>query len=178
MISRKGERRDKGGFTLIELMVVIAIIAVLASAVILQIFKQIDKGRQTAVAAFINVLKIVTLGYYADTRHYPDDGVTGINCLTATSQGSCHEGWSGPYIDRWPSSGPWAGSSYAWCSGTTCPGNFGGTSARVVTFDKGASALAGSDLTEIDKKIDGGDGGVLGDMRYSGTTAYFLISSN
>ncbi|OFW35746.1 MAG: hypothetical protein A2074_08370 [Candidatus Aquicultor primus] len=73
----------KKGFTLIELMVVIAIIGVLSSVLAPQIFKQINKGRQSAVVSFYNNLKTATSSYYADTEQWPATGATGIGCLTA-----------------------------------------------------------------------------------------------
>ena len=168
---------SKKGFTLIELMVVIAIIGVLSSVLAPQIFKQINKGRQSAVISFYNNLKTATSSYYADTETWPAD----TNSLTATS--STTTGWAGPYIDRWPGAGPWAGSLYTWCagSGTTCSTSYGATtSSRVLTLS-GGSTITNTDILEIDKKIDGSVSNLEGVVRYSSgaTNALtILISAN
>lgn len=168
---------SKKGFTLIELMVVIAIIGVLSSVLAPQIFKQINKGRQSAVVSFYNNLKTATSSYYADTEQWPATGATGIGCLTATSQGSCPAGWAGPYIDRWPAYGPWATSTYTWCSGSC---GYGAASSRVLTLTGTGSAITNADIIEIDKKIDGGESNTAGVVQYSSgaTSCTILISAN
>lgn len=172
--------REKA-FTLIELMVVIAIIGVLSSVLAPQIFKQINKGKVAAAVSFVNALKTAAFSYYSDTEQWPADGSTGTACLTATSQGTCPSGWSGPYIDRWPSAGPWSGSTYSWSSANGAGGGlFGSGAVRVVALAAGSSTLTNSDIQEIDKKIDGSVDNSAGAVRYSSgaTTAYLLISAN
>lgn len=165
---------SKKGFTLIELMVVIAIIGVLSSVLAPQIFKQINKGRVAAAISFYNSLKTAAFSYYSDTEVWPADGTTGRDSLTAMT--STITGWSGPYIDRWPQAGPWVGTSYTWENDSS---SFGGTSARYVTIScSGTCNMVNADLQEIDKKIDGAADGAAGAMRYSGTTAQLLIAAN
>ncbi|MDO8748864.1 MAG: prepilin-type N-terminal cleavage/methylation domain-containing protein [Candidatus Omnitrophota bacterium] len=168
---------SKKGFTLVELMVVIAIIGVLSSVLAPQLFKQINKGRIAAAVSFHNALKTAANSYYSDTEQWPADGATGQGCLTAMTQGSCPTGWSGPYVDRWPGAGPWVSSTYAWASNSSNP--WGTTAVRYVILTCGTSSCTTADFDEIDRKVDGGTAsGTAGSMRYSGTTAQLLVSAN
>lgn len=173
---------SKKGFTLIELMVVIAIIGVLSAVLAPQLFKQINKGRIAATISFYNALKTASNSYYSDTEQWPSSTYDLAAMIAASGCGSggtvaCPAGWAGPYVDRWPGAGAWAGSTYTWASDSSNPWL---TAARYVILTCGATgSCTTTDFAEIDKKIDGGAAsGTLGAMRYSGTTAQMLISAN
>jgi len=76
MVSMANYRR---GFTLIELMVVMAIIATLLSIVAPRYFDHLDRARESALNETLNVVRDAIDKYYADTEAYPeklDDLVT------------------------------------------------------------------------------------------------------
>lgn len=169
------------GFTLIELMVVIAIIGVLSSVLAPQIFKQINKGRVAAAIAFYNSLKVTAATYYSDTQQWPSYAYD-FYATTATTCGvagasACPGGWDGPYVDKWPSAGSWAGSTYTWVN-TAISGTkqFGSTGSERYLQISGIPDVA--TVGELDTKIDGSVGAGVGSLRSSSTTAYILISAN
>jgi len=173
---------SKKGFTLIELMVVIAIIGVLSSVLAPQLFKQINKGRIAAAVSFHNSLKTAASSYYSDTEQWPSDkndlsAMISSGC-GSSGTGTCPAGWGGPYVDRWPGAGPWVGSTYTWASNSSNP--WGTIPVRYVILTCGASgSCTTADFDEIDKKVDGGTAsGTAGAIRYSGTTAQLLVSAN
>ncbi|MBE0467600.1 MAG: prepilin-type N-terminal cleavage/methylation domain-containing protein [Candidatus Desulforudis sp.] len=64
-------RRNERGFTLIELMVVVAIIAVLAAIALPRFTGQADKARESAVLAELRSMKAVVEIHYAETGKLP-----------------------------------------------------------------------------------------------------------
>lgn len=69
---RKGAvNRAKAGFTLVELMVVIAIIAILATIVGVNVFRNIDESNQTAAKAQIRVFKNALVSYKLKHKKFP-----------------------------------------------------------------------------------------------------------
>lgn len=63
--------RRQHGFTLIEVMVVLVIIALLASVVGINVKSHIDSGRRKKARADIAVLSDQVKLYYANNGHYP-----------------------------------------------------------------------------------------------------------
>lgn len=64
--------RNRSGFTLVELMVVIAIIGFLAAVIAPQFFKQIGKGQKAAAQLQIKNIEGALGMYYTDHFDYPD----------------------------------------------------------------------------------------------------------
>ncbi|MCF7907413.1 MAG: prepilin-type N-terminal cleavage/methylation domain-containing protein [Candidatus Omnitrophica bacterium] len=112
--------REKA-FTLIELVVVIAIIAILASIVAPNAFRSIEKSKVARAVSDIKTLQGAASNYYVSTNkraptYMMEDSTTYLNNPYITDSGDA--GWNGAYLEQWPAH-PWGGSygwiqNYAW----------------------------------------------------------------
>ncbi|NMB42038.1 MAG: prepilin-type N-terminal cleavage/methylation domain-containing protein [Firmicutes bacterium] len=101
------------GFTLVELLTVVAIIAILVAVVAPNLFRAIEKSKVTAVVADYMNIKTATLAYYSDTGNWPV-GNSGDNSDTDpgfVKQNPNVDNWNGPYLESWPVKNPW-GKNY------------------------------------------------------------------
>ena len=68
------KNKNNKGFTLVELLVVIAIIGILAVVAVPALFKNIEKAKIADLEADISTLRSAALSYYADTSgNLPDN---------------------------------------------------------------------------------------------------------
>ncbi len=63
--------KDQKGFTLVELMIVVAIIGILAAIAIPQFAKYRARAQNTAALSDMRNLKVDMEGYYAEHQLYP-----------------------------------------------------------------------------------------------------------
>lgn len=64
--------KPKHGFTLIEMMVVLSLIALLASIVAPVVYKSVQRAHESALRETLRVTRHALDDYYADKQHYPD----------------------------------------------------------------------------------------------------------
>lgn len=64
--------RGTSGFTLVELLVVMAIVALLLTIAAPRYFGSLDKSKDVALAENLKVLRITLDRFYADKGRYPD----------------------------------------------------------------------------------------------------------
>ncbi|TVP94101.1 MAG: type II secretion system protein [Planctomycetaceae bacterium] len=67
-------RRTRNGFTLVELMVVIAIIGILMTLAVTAVGRAITRGRETAMRLEVNALQAAVQQYFDKYGDYPPDG--------------------------------------------------------------------------------------------------------
>jgi prepilin-type N-terminal cleavage/methylation domain-containing protein len=100
------QRSRRGGFTLPEVLVTVAIVAVLAAAVVPTVVNQISKGEGASVAADFNALTQAVTQFISDTRMYPGD-LDHLNTQILITDNSLGQGtysqravnaWRGPYL--------------------------------------------------------------------------------
>ena len=90
-------RKSVVGFTLIEIMLVLAIIALLAGTAIFKLGGVLSTGEKSRVKADLNALQISLLNYKIAAGNYPttEQGLQAL--LTKPAE---VRGWEGPYFDE------------------------------------------------------------------------------
>jgi general secretion pathway protein G len=104
------KRRGQQGFTLLELLVVLLIIALLAGYVGPKLFSQVDKAKVKSTEAQMKTLGDAVTQYRLDTGRYPGAD-EGLDALVAQPQGA--DGWNGPYLAKAVPKDGW-GRAYQW----------------------------------------------------------------
>jgi general secretion pathway protein G len=159
----------KKGFTLIELIVVIAIIAVLGAVIAPNAFKSIEKAKIAATVQDLNSIKTAAAAFFTDTSAWPADAAA------FTANAGAVPGWDGPYLDKWPGGGRWPGSTYTWTiSNTQRFGPAPNALERYITV----TALGTGAAVKLDTQMDPGTTGTTGGLRYpvAETSIEFLVS--
>ena len=97
-----------GGFTLLELLVVMVIIGLLAGYVAPKYFSQIGKAEVKTARAQLDALGKALDQYRLDTGHYPtsEQGLAALNARPANEPK-----WEGPYLKKAAPQDPW-GKAY------------------------------------------------------------------
>jgi general secretion pathway protein G len=104
---------NKRGFTLVELLVVMVLLALLASLVAPKLFPKLGKGKQSAAKTQIELIIQALDCFRLDIGRYPSMQ-EGLNALT-TNPGI--EKWDGPYLRKSLPSDPWGRPYYYQCPG-------------------------------------------------------------
>src|ERR671918_15894 len=86
-----------GGFTLLELLVVVAIIGLLAGYVAPRYFGQVGKSEVNAAKAQIDALEKALDQYRLDTGRYPPNEL-GLTALV--DRPASEPKWTGPYLKK------------------------------------------------------------------------------
>jgi general secretion pathway protein G len=97
--------RQQRGFTLIELMVVLAIIGVLAALIVPNVLGRADDARITAARTDVGNLMQALKLYKLDNQRFPT-GEQGLNALTLKPTTEPVPGNWKPYLDKLPND-PW-----------------------------------------------------------------------
>ncbi|MEZ5489907.1 MAG: type II secretion system major pseudopilin GspG [Gammaproteobacteria bacterium] len=107
--TRSKATRDMRGFTLIEILVVMAIIGMLAVMVAPNLFQQRVGAMRDAALSQISSLETALDSYRLDLNRYPDS----LDALMENETGSAS--WNGPYLRRAIPADPW-GNEYVYQS--------------------------------------------------------------
>jgi len=97
----------RSGFTLIELVVVIAIIATLAAVVAPAVFRNVGDAKQGSAKSQIETLGLALTSYRMDNDAFPttEQGLAALR--TAPDVGEPPRNWRGPYLTRVVPTDPW-----------------------------------------------------------------------
>jgi general secretion pathway protein G len=87
--------RNDEGYTLTEMLVVIAIIGLLAAVLTPTLVGQLSRARVKAAALQLQTVESALEAYRSDIGHLPSDQ-EGLGALVAAPAGA--EGWLGPYL--------------------------------------------------------------------------------
>lgn len=88
--------RLRSGFSLVELMIYMAVVGLLAMVVVPNFMSYLETGRRSATEQNIKAVKQAITTFYSDTGSYPDSlrelGTKPLDERTA-------KGWHGPYLE-------------------------------------------------------------------------------
>ena len=97
MKARLNARKRMSGFTLVELLVVLAILGMLAALVGPQVLNQLGGAKSKSAAIQIRDFEQALELYKLDTGRFPRQG-DGLEALVRKPSGT--KGWNGPYLKK------------------------------------------------------------------------------
>lgn len=108
--------RRRPGYSLMEILVAVAIIATLATLVAPRLFNQLDRSRVTTAGTQIRMLETALDTMRLDIGRYPTSD-EGMGLLQASAD-SVSVMWAGPYLDEGVPPDPW-GNPYRYRAATS-----------------------------------------------------------
>lgn len=96
--------RNKSGFSLIEMLIVLALIALIIGLVVTNLGKILGGSEEKVAKAFIQGLETPLMAYRLDIGTYPstDEGLQALRSAPAGKE----KRWNGPYLKKLPLD-PW-----------------------------------------------------------------------
>lgn len=113
--SQSSRRRTRvAGFTLIEILVVIVVIAILATLVAPNVFQHVGTAKATTAKSQIEMISSALDAYRLDTGAYPNTA-QGLQALQELPTVDTPTNWRGPYLRKAVPLDPW-GRPYVFVS--------------------------------------------------------------
>lgn len=123
--------RRASGFTLLELLVVLAIIATLVAVVAPSIFRNVGDAKADAAKSQLEILSLALDAYRIDNDAYPTTA-QGLEALwTKPALANAPRNWRGPYLRKDVPLDPW-GRTYVY----TAPGSANPTGYDLYTLGR------------------------------------------
>ena len=121
---RPSPHRRRSAFTLIEVLVVVVIIAVLASIVAPNVFRHVDTAKSVTAQAQISMLGSALDAYRLDNGRYPttEQGLAAL--WQQPSVAPRPSNWRGPYLRQPPPADPWGATFVYRAPGERTPTGF------------------------------------------------------
>lgn len=90
--------RERKGFTIIELLVVVLVIALLATFIAPRMLKKVGGAKRDITRSKMAIIESALGNFYIDCGRYPTDD-EGLEALIE-APGEFEEKWNGPYLKR------------------------------------------------------------------------------
>src|SRR5687768_1644895 len=103
---RLRQSRPRGGFTLIEILVVIVVIAILATLVAPNVFQHVGAAKDATAKSQIEMIGAALDAYRLDAGRYPTTQ-QGLAALTEAPTIDPPTSWRGPYLRKAIPLDPW-----------------------------------------------------------------------
>lgn len=102
---------NDSGYSLLEILIVLAIMGTLAAVVAPRLMGQVNKSQTVAAKAQVESLRLAADSYALDTGRYPSaqEGLQALYHKPANSTGN----WAGPYMEGTLPTDPW-GNAYVY----------------------------------------------------------------
>lgn len=159
----------KNGFSLLELVVVVSVLAILAGLIVPRMGKVSDKAKFSRAAADLKSMQRSIELMHQDLGFYPSDvgsntdpGLNDLNRVPTAQRSK----WSGPYLEAWPSTHPWGGNfDYEYWNYANF--NFDGPAGNEVLISM-RNGMNAEIMDEIDARLDDGNRNT-GMVRHNGS---------
>jgi general secretion pathway protein G len=96
----------RGGFSLIELLLVLVILAILAAVVVPKFTGRSDQAREAAAKTDVSQMETAIDMFEQDAGRFPNS-TEGLSALTRQPQSGDIKAWKGPYLKREVPTDPW-----------------------------------------------------------------------
>jgi general secretion pathway protein G len=136
--------RRKHGFTLVEMLLVLVILAVLAAIVIPKFSGRSQQAKVTAAHSQISSIELALDAFEVDTGYYPT-GNAGLNALVDEPSGA--QNWKGPYLKKGIPLDPW-GNPYVY----NYPGKNNAKGYDIMSMGPDGRAGGDDDITNWDAR--------------------------
>lgn len=169
------------GFTLVEVLVILAIIAVLAGVLVPVVTNQIRKAETGRVTSDLNGIRTGVEAFISDVKRYPNEIADLSSALDGTDEDingdtyptGLQNNWDGPYIDRVMVSADSLDTGFGGMIQDTLqsvdhPGN------NVAYLTVAITSIGEADFDEVDAVIDDGDGPAAGRLHFTNDTLKYL----
>ena len=137
--------RSRGGFTLIEILVVVTVLAVLAALVGPSVFRHLGTAKDAAARSQMEMLGAALDAYRLDNGRYPTTAQGLESLRTAPTAEPLPRNWQGPYLRKAVPLDPW-GNPYSY----TSPGEHNPEGYDLLTY--GADGEPGGEGEDADIK--------------------------
>ena len=107
MLQMLSSRHVRPGFTLLEVIVVLAVIATLASIVAPMVFQNVGDSRINAARSQIDIFTLALESYYVDAGFYPTTEQGLVALREEPTSPPVPQRWRGPYLRRVVPVDPW-----------------------------------------------------------------------
>lgn len=142
----------RAGYSLLEILVVLAIIALIASVVGPRLFAQLDRGKTTTARLQIRSMEAALETMRLDIGRWPTQQ-EGLALLMQADPAQV-AGWSGPYLDKALPSDPWARPYIYVAPPAEATGAIGAPDARARVISYGADGQEGGSGVNADVNSD------------------------